>query len=299
MNIIRPISISNMVLTGSSLGETDYAAWASGTTYALAARVVVLATHSVYESVQAGNLNHAPNTDDGTWWVRVGATNKWRAFDRVIGDPATSASTITYELTMPSLVNAIAFFGLTGAELHVTVTDGTDGLVYDRTVPLLNNEGVVSWYAYFFEPVIQLDEVLLSDLPAYSSATIDISITPTGGVAAAGEVVPGATQPLGVTVYGTEIGITDYSRKERDAFGNPYVVERAYAKLVDFDFMVDTPKAATVAKTLAQYRASPVVFYGAVDVSFGTTVYGYYREFRINLANPAVSYGSMLVEGLV
>ena len=45
-------------------------AWASGTTYALYA-VAIGSDGRAYRSLQAGNLNHNPVTDTGTWWIAL------------------------------------------------------------------------------------------------------------------------------------------------------------------------------------------------------------------------------------
>ena len=61
MRIIRPAIITDAALLASNATES-VAAWDSGITYAVGAQARSDTTHLIYESVQAGNLNHGPRT---------------------------------------------------------------------------------------------------------------------------------------------------------------------------------------------------------------------------------------------
>ena len=103
---------------------------------------------------------------------------------------------------------------------------------------------------------------------------------------------------LGRTVYGTTVGIEDYSRKERDAFGNAIIIERAFAQKADYEVEITTQDTRRVQRFLSNYRATPVVWIGNQDTSYGLIVYGFYTQFSINLATPSISYTTLEVEGL-
>ena len=83
MQFIKPVSISDATLISSTIAETDYSAWSSGTTYALGDKVILTSTHRVYESLQAANTNHNPTEAASTWWLDIGPTNRWAMFDDV------------------------------------------------------------------------------------------------------------------------------------------------------------------------------------------------------------------------
>jgi hypothetical protein len=300
MKIIRPVTVTDTVLDSSNLTENDYAVWSGATTYALGARVILTSTHRIYESAIASNLNNNPALNDPTKWINVGATNKWKAFDGVIADQATNTTSITYSLIPSSLVNAIAFFNLNATTVNVTVDDPTDGIVYDVDFPLVDNGAVESWFGYFFEPIVRKSEFIALDLPNYASATIDITITgETGEEVGVGEIVFGSQKILGLTLYNTVVGIQDYSRKDIDEFGNAVITKRRFAQTVDYDVKVNTESVRDVQKTLAEYRATPLVFTGTDEGSYGDLVYGYYRSFSINIATPSLSDATIEVEGLV
>lgn len=301
MQAIEPLTITDSIFTSSTIPENDYSAWAAGTTYSLGNRVIVVSVHKVYESAINSNTGNNPVTDDGTKWIEVGATNRWKAFDQKISDPATRADSIQYVLTTTnSIVNSLAFFGLKADTVQIIVVEtASSTTVYNETFELLDTTNVVDWYTYFFEPATDKDqELLVVNLPSYSAAQITINIVDTGNTVEVGQIVLGKLTPIGRTGYGTTIGIEDYSRKERDTFGNAIIVERAFAQKADFQVEISTQDARRVQRFLSNYRATPIVWIGNQDPSYGLIVYGFYTQFSINLSTPSISYATLEVEGL-
>ena len=304
MQIIKPVTVTNTILVSSNITENDYAEWAVGTTYAVGNRVIITGTtHKVYESLVNSNLGNDPITDAGANWLTLGATNLWKAFDQKISDPVTNTDLIDYTLNDgTSNITAVALFGLKGISANVTVTDttiGGDGEVYNETVSLLDNQNIVDWYTYFFEEQVQKEQALFLNIPPYLGSNVDVSVTTNiGETAELGQMVLGFLSGLGLTTYGTSISIEDYSRKEVDAFGNFIVVQRDYAQLADYDVKFETRTARKIQRTLAGFRATPIVYIGSEDTAYGTTVYGFYRRFDLTLEGPSLSLGSIEVEGL-
>lgn len=300
MKIIKPITINDTTLASSNVTEDDYATWASGTAYNTGDKVIVLSTHSIYESLIDSNTGNDPTTDDGTNWLRLSATNRWKAFDQKISDPVVNLNSIEYTFDdLPNSATGITFFGLSGISVNVTVTDPTDGEVYNKTLSLADTRDLFDWFTYFFEEVTQREEAQFVDLPPYPDASVSVTVAAeTGQNAQVGQIIVGFLSDIGVTTYGTSISIEDYSRKETDVFGNFIVVERAFAKLADFSIQFPTQNARKIQRTLAQYRATPIVYIGSDDTSYGTTLYGFYRRFDLTLETPSTSFGAIEVEGL-
>ncbi len=301
MQIIKPVTVTNTILTSSNVLEDDHAEWVTGTHYETGERVIVTGTtHKVYESLVNNNLGNNPVTDDGTNWLTLGATNRWKAFDQKISDPVINTTTITYTLTDANTnITSVALFGLSGLTANVTVTDAVDGVVYNNTISLTDNRNIDDWYTYFFEEQVQKEQALFLNIPPYLGSSVVVTVTAaTGTDAQLGQLVLGFLTGIGATAYGTAISIEDFSRKETDAFGNFIVVERAFAQLVDYDVQFETANARRIQRTLAELRATPVVYIGSEDTSYGTTVYGFYRRFDLTLEGPSLSYGAIEVEGL-
>jgi hypothetical protein len=319
MDIIRPVVVTDAVLDSSNVPENDYAEWNVATAYTVGNRVILLSTHRIYEAV-GSSTGVNPATDDGTNWLNIGATNRWKAFDQKISDPVTQVDSISYTFTPTgSTTTAVALFGLRGVSARVEVTTpnrllvqagdllltedsfGIDyfGPVYDVTKSLLDNSSVFDWDSYFFEEITFVSTMLFTDIPPYLGATVKVTVTQdTGETTELGQLVFGYLTELGVTTYGTAISIQDFSRKETDAFGNFIIVERAFANLVDYDVRLPTQTAGRVRRILAEYRATPIVYIGNEDSSFGTITYGFYRNFDITLDTPSLSFAAIEVEGI-
>jgi hypothetical protein len=110
-------------------------------------------------------------------------------------------------------------------------------------------------------------------------------------------IVFGRTTNIGVSNFGTSVSIMDYSRKERDEFGRPIIVERNFTKQVSYDVTCETSSVGRVQRILASIRALPCVWIGDEDRP-ETVVFGYYNDFNIVLSTPSLSDCSIDVEGL-
>jgi len=289
MQLIKPVTVTDSILDSSNVPEDDYGVWNSGTSYVVGDKVISTVTHRIYEAlINNSNVDPTGAATDPPTWLDIGATNRWKAFDQKISDPVVQATSIEYTLTDPdSNVTAVSLFGLKGISANVTVTDATDGEVYNETISLIDNRNIVDWYTYFFEEQVQREQALFLNIPPYLGSDVEVTVTNTTGLnAELGQLVLGFLSSLGLTSYGTSISIEDYSRKEVDAFGNFIIVERDFAQLADFDVQFETQNARKIQRTLANFRATPIVYIGSEDTSYGTTIYGFYRRFDLTLEGP-------------
>ena len=103
---------------------------------------------------------------------------------------------------------------------------------------------------------------------------------------------------IGECLFGTEVSIVDYSRKDRDEFGNITLIERGYSDLVTYQVLIDTDQAAQVRTLLASKRATSATYIGHADHDV-TQVEGYLQEFTITLENWNKSSLVLSVEGEV
>ena len=296
MKVITPTPITDALFTSSTAPETDHAAFSAGTTYALGAKVIRTSTHRRYESLQAGNVGNTPESSP-TWWLDIGPTNRWAMFDSVVGTATTLASPLTVVLA-PGAVDALALLELVGSSVTVSMTSAAGGgTVYTRTVALDASE-VGDYYEYFFAPFVQKSTVVLTDLPPYTDGIVTISLTG-GGSVSLGVCAVGLQSDLGGTQYGATAGITDYSLKTTDAFGNTTLTQRSYAKRTTSKLWLDKGAINRVHRKLANLRATPCVWVGVEDDELEPlTVYGFYKDFQVEVAYPTVAMCSLEIEGL-
>jgi hypothetical protein len=298
MKIIRPVTIDDAVFQSSDVPENDYAAWAGGTTYAAADRVIVTTGyHNIYESVQSGNTGNDPTTDDGTWWTLISSTNRWKMFNAVVQEQTVQATQINTVLQSTSVVNSLALINVEGTTVVITMTDAVEGVVYNETFNLTSYSGIQDWYAYFFEPIVRKNQLALTDLPPYANASISVTVN-AGADAKVGALVIGQFADLGLSQHGASLSIVDYSTKNTDAQGRITITDGPYADKMEVDVVLDTSQIGQANTTLSSLRTTPAVWI-AEDNNDDLVIYGYYREFDIILSNPTISRISLEIEGLV
>jgi len=297
MQLIRPIDVTPAALT-SNVAESE-PSWLIGTTYAKGVQVqgTGAGVHKVYESQQAGNVGHNPVGDDGTWWLEAGATNRWRMFDASVSSQTSNASSIAVTIQTTSRVDSVALFNIDAASVLITMTDATDGVVYSSTISTVSSDGITDWYAYFFEPVVRQKDLVVMDLPPYLGASIAITLSTVSGTVKCGAAVLGLSKDIGGTQAGGSVGIIDYSRKEKDAFGTARFVERPFSKRATFTVWVPDGLVDQVQDILATYRAQPIVYVGSPKYG-STVIFGIYRDFSIEITYPTRSLCSLSLEGL-
>lgn len=298
MKIIRPLAITDAVLISSNVPEDDYPAYAPGSTYAQGARVMVLGqeVHLVYESLQAANIGHTPELSM-EYWVKVGPTNRWRMFDASITTQAEQPDAISVSLATTGITNGVALLNIDCTGIHVQAVDAILGVVYDKNINPALTSGINNIYSYFTEPITRITELALTDLPAYSNMRINITLSNIGRTVRCGGIVVGQVRKMGELQYGARIGIADYSVKTRDVFGNFDVVQRAFSNKATWSLWIASGEVDLFKRLLAQYRSTPIVYIGA-EMYGATIIYGFYKDFSIDISYPAISICSLELEGL-
>jgi len=296
MKLIRPNTMTPAMLTSSTATEA-HATWASGTTYAAAARVIYGV--GIYESLQASNTNRQPDTSP-TWWAYIGPSNKWAMFDAQVGTATTRSASLTAVFST-GIMDALAVVGIDAEMVTLTVRDGAGGpIVYQRSASVTGSE-VADWSEYFFtDPTVRRTIAVFYDIPPFASSVATLEIT-SGGLVSLGMVTFGRINVLGDSQFGAQAGITDYSRKETDEFGNTTFVKRAFAKRLTVSVQVQSLQINRVHRLLSDLRATPVLCI-ATDVpelSEPMTAFGFFRDFYIAIGGPTVSTYQLEFEGLI
>lgn len=293
MKVIVPVKITDAEFVSSTVPEADHAEWNSATAYTIGNRVIVAARHEIYEAVTANtNMPPATSHDD---WLLVGATNRWAMFDDKVGTATTAAGTLTVTLE-PGLVSALALVNVSATEARIVMTDSIEGVVFDQTYPLYDNSTITDWWAYFFEPVERKSLHIVTGLPSYGGASIAVTLS--GAAVALGSLVLGKLKQYAVAALrGASVSIQDYSRKERDDWGNVIITERAFAKRANWSYIIDSALIDTMQRQLAALRARPALYIGSGAYE-ATVIYGFYRDFSIVIAHPHHAECSIEIEGL-
>lgn len=294
ITIVKPIGMTDAKIIATNVPEVDASTWASGTAYALDA--LVMLNHVIYKSLQGSNVNHNPETSP-TWWSKVSATNRWKAFDTSSSSQTSQASSITYQLRPGQPINAVGLLNLTATQVRVRMIDPVDGTVYDKTTNLVLPISDPTWYAYFFEPLRRAQKVLMLDLPTYGSADIYIDVTGTGTVGV-GVIVVGFQSVFSAGInYGSRFGGLDYSRITTDAYGISDLERRGWANKANLQIDLDPARVDAFFDYLADVRGIPCLWLCHQPIS-ALSIFGIAKDNDFSTEGPSRTTLSLSINGM-
>ncbi|WP_242137386.1 hypothetical protein [Sphingomonas sp. TREG-RG-20F-R18-01] len=268
LNLLQPAPVSESSLVASTIVENDYPAWSSSRTYALGERVLKSPAHRIYESSAAGNIGNDPAGETGKW-TDIGPTNRWAMFDQALGSTSSATSSISVTVDAPVLT-AVALLDVVAATVRV------QAIGYDRTVAA--SEGAITFL----------------DLPVGLTRVV---VTIAGsGIVSVGTLLVGKLVNLGITESSPTAGITDFSRKDVDDFGEVTIVERAWAKRMVAKALIRTDAVDAVAGRITAVRALPALWIGQTGID-SLMIYGFFKDYSIEIGE-TVSKLSLSIEGL-
>lgn len=297
---VKPVQVTPAMLLASDVPEADHAAWDIATTYALADRVIVVANHKVYESLQASNTGHAPPAAAAAdeWWIEVSPTNRWKAFDLSNSTRTAQAGDMFFEIEPGQVIDAVAILNCTGVRyVRYRLTDPVYGLVYDQTYPMASPPPESGWWSWFFGRRMEQSQNIDFGLPSYPDAVLRVDLEGDDAMAV-GVILLGQQRTIGLGVNaGASVGIQDYSRKEKNDFGDTVLVERAFAKRASYSVLIDNDDMDELQLYLASVRATPGLWVGRSSRA-ATSLYGFYTDFDISISYANHSECSIDLEGL-
>lgn len=282
-------------LVSSNIAETEHPAWSAATNYSVGTRVIYV--HAIYQRLVAGTTATAPSADTVNW-AYVRPTNRYAAFDTSSSTATTSSSTISIVLQPGRAVDAVAVLGVTGTSVRIRISDPSMGITYDQTRTLDATNSAPTWYSYFFDVRTKFTQFIARPKPYSTTAQVMIDITPKAGVASVSTILTGIAREYGAgTSYGARLGITDYSVKQTNTFGDTVLVQRAFSKRGEFQVQVPNTQTDSLFALLSSLRATPALFIAA-DTYESASIYGYLKDWGVTLSFPTVNYVDLQIEGL-
>lgn len=305
MKVIVPQKVS---LLYSSVEENDAPAWSASSTYAK--RDEVLHNHTVYRSLIDNNTNRNPELDEnrlgtGAAWQDVGASNRWKMFDDIIGTQTEKAGEGGQSITVKTdfkLSSGFALLNVAGNRLVVDVYHG------DKTEPYWHKEytlvkPVRNWWDWYFLPITSVRDVVAVGIPASAKSRIEFTIYGASRVAI-GSFVHGMTKDIGRTKYDATAEIRSWSKKEQDSFGNYRYIPGRNAKRNDLDLFIPAYDTDTVYEIFRDLDGAPAMWMGDNrDSAEGglqmLTVYGWCESMREVVRGPSETQVALTIQGLV
>lgn len=298
-SLLPPFELKDANITFSNVPENDYPAYVAGT-FSLGQRCMLITAnnHYIYESLIGANTVPPDITQKVTTnWLRVSSTNKYKMFDQSIASQTQNAEYIECKLTNMGRFNAIYLGNLSASAVEITITNATNAVIYTKIFSLIPKISRSSWWSYFYEKRVRSRDLYIDGLPFNASSNVNLKIINTGDTAKCGILLIGVNQVFGAAQYGAKFGIDDYSIKDKNAYGDISITERAYNKHINLTLWVETAKVDALANTLADYRAKFVLYRAAPGFS-SLIAYGYFQSFEGVISYPTHSIFTIDIQGI-
>lgn len=255
LQVIVPITLGPAQLVATDVPEADAPAYNPVTVYATGQRCLL--DHVVYET-SAATTGVAPPASP---WMRVGLSNRWRAFDGATGSATVFDRAAYYELAPPATFNHLALLALAGVSwARARLTDAYSAVVFEESVSLMHDISHADWWTWTFEPREAGSEHIFTGLPVAPGGTLrlDFAGDPDAQI---GDVLAGVLRDVGAQViYGARASVLDYSRKERDEWGEVVLQQRAWARQASLSLEMDDAALDAAFNTTAGLRAKPTLW---------------------------------------
>lgn len=294
LTVVRPWTVTP-AMVDSSVTEDEYSTYDPLVTYA--ADVRVIHEHFVYQSLQGNNKGNAPDAF-ATWWVRVGPTNRMKAFDLSHSTQTRFSGSAWFTIKAGKAVNALALLAIDGLRsVRVRVIDPGFGTVYDKTTMLWTHPDKSGWYPWTFGERRERKNFYALDLPSYRTAVIQLDIEASSN-AGIGVILIGQQESIGVGVHlGVRLGILDYSRKSTNEWGEVELLRRGFARTRSLQVLCENKQLDNIDRLLAGLRATPVLWLITKTME-QPNVYGFYRDYDLGIQYAMYSELSINLEGL-
>lgn len=295
--VVKPINILPSMILSTSVPEDANPAYNAGTTYGLGQRCHLTSTHKVYESLQAGNVGHAPNDAASIdWWKEVGDTNRYLMLDGSVSTQTVmSGATSYYEFKPGQAFSALALVNVTGiTRVVVTVTDPAAGVVYSKSMAFAWLPAGPDWYSWFFNRrFVTLS--FLRDIPSYPLATVRVDFEGAGGV---GVLLLGQLNSMGMGIQNNaRIRFQSYSIKQRNEWGDTVLKKRANSRTISLSLLCENDKIDEYDRLVSELDGVPCLF-SASDGIESLTRFGFISSFDILIPYERYSEASLEMESL-
>lgn len=297
-------TISDHLLTGTTLAEDPTPVWVSGTR-AVGDLMHVVGTHRVYKCAVAGSRTISPELDPANW-KDMRPTNLWAPFDIYTNTAATATEDITYVLTS-RFCNIIMLRGLLGKEVVLSIKDAPGGaVIYPATAFSLQQPSTGYWdYAYGDRK--KINALNIANLPIRSNAEITITVSASASeTRAVGLINRGKLKALhgtGVRFGGVESGATadpkTYTYRKVNDDGTQTTTLRGSSKDLSFNVVMERSQADQAVSTLEGLMGKPTgVIATLLPGHLGLSGFGFITRSPVSYAS-GIATCPVNVEGIV
>ena len=233
------------------------------------------------------------------WWVDVTDdpyfANRYRMFSDSASQVTEHPDKIEVEVRPQEPWNVAALLNVAADFVFLWLENGPED--WHRLVDLRYENPISPEFPNVTD--IAFVDIPLVDPALYPSAKLTVHLVSNPArVNHIGMLAVGLSSKIGLTTYESQVEIIDFSRKDRDTFGEIIVIERGWSALARMKFELDTVEIAEVRDFLASRRAKPTVYVGVANRA-ELIVLGFYRDFNLTASDFQNSEGVIEVESFV
>lgn len=290
MIVIPQMAVTPSNLTSSTIPAVDTAhgeiAWASGT-FAVGDIRVVASVGRKFMCLTAGSRTTSPELDPANW-DDAGASNRFAMFDLYRNTQTVSSSTIVAVVALYKRIDATMFAGLVATSAKVEMLVG-GSVVFTQEVNLRIRK-TLTWSDYFFGEFENKESAVVQNLPMYSSASLRYTITNAYGDVKCGAVVSNKSTYIGDIESGAEADSLNFSKIERDQFGNAKLTPRKSYPRTSQTLIANSKFANKIRAAKTELDAVPAAWVGLQnrpdsDYFDMLNIIGVWKKFSLNGAN--------------
>lgn len=270
---------------------TVYAAWNGGTNYA--AEVWVTRVGKLWRSLTAGNLNNPPESNPDKWQDR-GATNRLSMIDLKTGTLSSRYGPMTFSVAAIGRVDTVALLNVSASSATIAMMVAGEE-VFSGTYSLVSTSGISNWFRWLFEPIVRKRRLVVTDLPNYANPVITVTLDGDETVSL-GQFVAGHARYIGEVQWDAESGITDFSTKDKDQWGNWFISEGDFSDTGQLTVEVPSQDHDAVKELLTALRATPTLYIGSRIYS-SHSFFGILPDWKLR-ARSAFSLLNLTYEGM-
>lgn len=303
MIVIPPIQVTDSNLVSSNVPEpgTGEVVWNAANNYTQGQVVIRTTTHRKYENVIPGVDSGLPENTP-TRWLDVGPTNKWAMFDQNRNMATTNPGSMTVTISPGKRINSIGLLGVQANSVTITMKVGST-IIYGPVTRNMNGRLTTTWSEYFFGEFAYVPTLLLLDLPPAANATVTVQFDNPSNTVACSGIILGSKVYLGKIQYNAKSDSLNFSKIERDEFGNSLLIRRRTIPKTSQSLWVEKTNVNNVRKVRETLNAVPALWSGLDDntdddYSEALLIFGIYKQFEIDIGYPSVATVNLELEEL-
>jgi len=276
------------IMVSSNLQDADIPIYENASTYSAGA--VVMEGDYVYQSIADNNSGNPPSLTPIKWSL-LGIRNTKAIFDKkYIHLKSYMAEKIEFLIDAGS-ADTVVFGGLEAVDVKIEQIKNEEifQTYTERTARWLGH----TFRDYVFEPVGKKDRAVIRLAPLLKQR-LHITIENPGGMAGCSYLVIGKKVNIGKTLPKGQIGLEDFSKKERTDEGVIYLKQGKVIEDGSYTILIQREELDTVKTKIKERAGLATVFIPTCQAT--TIIYGFVKEFRPTLDTQTIQYNIEIEE---